>query len=77
MPRVSEMQKSRSKIYDRIPTQRESHDVEDAIQLVVVVGIASLYVLLPAVENGLRGEEFSKDAANCPNICSRELSTTP
>lgn len=52
-------------------TCREAHDVEDAVQLVVVVRVTRLNVLLPTVEYRLRGQELCKDAADRPNIWKR------
>ena len=49
-------------------TGREAHDVEDAVQLVVVVRVAGLDVLLPTVEDGLGRQELSKDAADGPDV---------
>ena len=46
----------------------ETHHVEDPVQLVVVVRVARLDVLLPAVENGLAGQKFGEDAADGPDI---------
>ena len=42
----------------------KSHDVEDTVQLIMVVGIARLDVLLPAVEDRLRGQKFGKNASD-------------
>ena len=49
---------------------REAHDVEDAVQLVVVVRVRGLDVLLPTVEDGLRGKQLRENAADRPDICS-------
>lgn len=49
-------------------TSREAHDVEDAVQLVVVVRVAGLDVLLSTVEDGLGRQELGKDAADRPDI---------
>ena len=49
-------------------TGGEAHDVEDAVQLVVVVRVAGLDVLLPAVEDGLGRQELSEDAADGPDV---------
>lgn len=38
------------------------------VQLVVVVRVAGLDVLLPAVEDWLGGQQLSKDAANGPDV---------
>lgn len=47
----------------------ETHNIEDAVQLVVMVGIARLNVFLPAVEDRFRSEQFRKDAPDGPDIC--------
>ena len=39
-----------------VPTLWEPHYSEDSIQLVVVVGTAGLHILLPAVEDGFKGQ---------------------
>lgn len=49
-------------------TSGEAHDVEDAVQLVVVVGVTGLDVLLATVEDGLRRQQLGKDAANRPDV---------
>ena len=49
-------------------TSGEAHDVEDAVQLVVVVGVTGLDVLLATVEDGLRCQQLGKDAANSPDV---------
>jgi hypothetical protein len=38
------------------------------VQLVVMVGVAGLDVLLPAVEDGLACEQLGEDAADGPNV---------
>ena len=48
--------------------QGEAHDAEDAVELVVVVRAARLYVLLPAVEDGFKGQQLGKDAADGPDV---------
>lgn len=50
----------------------EAHNVEDAVQLVVVVRVTGLYVLLPAVEYRLRGQELCKDAADRPDVLKKK-----
>ena len=53
-------------------TLRESHDREDPIKLVVVVGAAGLHILLPAVEDWLKRQQLSKYAANGPDVCKEK-----
>ena len=48
---------------------REAHDVEDAVQLVVVVRVARLDVLLAAVEDRLRRQQLGEDAPDRPYVC--------
>lgn len=48
----------------------EAHDIEDTVQLVMMVWVTGLNVLLPTVENRLRGQELSKDTADRPYICT-------
>ena len=47
---------------------RETHHVEYPVQLVVMVRVAGLDVLLTAVEDGLTGQQLSKDASYSPDI---------
>ncbi len=49
--------------------QREAHDGEDPVQLVVVVRVARLDVLLTTVEYGFRRQQLGEDAADRPNVC--------
>lgn len=53
-----------------VTTCGEAHDAEDAVQLVVVEGVAGLDVLLAAVEDGLRGQKLGEDAADGPDVWS-------
>jgi hypothetical protein len=52
---------------------RKSHDRENPIQLVVVVGVARLDVLLATVKDGLRSEQLGKDATDRPDIWKWKL----
>ena len=50
----------------------EAHDVEDAVQLVVVVRVRRLDVLLATVEDGLRGEQLGENTADRPDVCPQQ-----
>ena len=52
-------------------TRGEPHHVEYLFQLIVVVGTASLHILLSTVEDGFKGQKLSKDASNGPDICHK------
>lgn len=49
-------------------TCRETHHTEYPVQLVMMERVAGLDVLLATVEDGLRRQQLSKDATNCPNV---------
>ena len=49
-------------------TQRIAHDAENAIELILMIGIAGLDVLLLAVKDGLVGEQLGEDAADGPDV---------
>jgi len=40
----------------------KAHHVENPVQLILVVRVAGFYVLLSAVENRFRGEQFGENA---------------
>jgi len=46
----------------------ESHDIEDPIELIMVIGVAGFNVLLATVKDGFRRHELRKDASDCPDI---------
>ena len=46
----------------------EPHHLEDPVQLIVVVRVAGLDVLLPAVEDGFAGQQLGEDAADGPDV---------
>lgn len=49
-------------------TLRKSHNVENAVELIVVVWIACLDVFLSTVKYRLRCQQLSKDTSNRPDI---------
>ena len=57
-------------------TRGEPHHVEYLFQLVVVVGTASLHILLSTVEDRFKGQKLSKDASNGPDICHKKRCDT-
>ena len=48
--------------------QGKAHHGKDSVQLVMVIGVTRLDVFLPAVEDGLRGQKFGKNATDGPYV---------
>jgi hypothetical protein len=46
----------------------KSHYIKYPIQLVVVIWVGGLNVFLPTVEDGFRGQQLRKDAADGPYV---------
>lgn len=53
----------------------EAHDAEYPVQLVVVEGVAGFDVLLAAVEDWLRRQQFGEDATDGPYVWQRDGET--
>ena len=49
---------------------REAHHREDAVELVVVVGVARFDVFLATVEDRLGGQQLGEDAPDRPDVCN-------
>ena len=46
----------------------ETHDIKDAVELIMVVGVGRLDVLLTAVEDGLRRQQLGEDTPDGPDV---------
>lgn len=59
--------------YFGLLTSGEAHDIENAVQLIVMIRVTGLDVLLPTVEYGLGCQQLGEDAAYRPNVCKTNM----